>query len=253
MDLQTAFDRGFEAVKSYVDAELGMLTGRIAALEARPVQKGDAGEPGPVGERGIDGSQGERGLPGPEGPIGPKGDAGEKGAQGERGTDGIPGPPGPEGQRGVRGDPGPQATQGPPGDKGDKGDPGRDGRDAADLALLRSYIVEQVTAEIAGIFKAASFTSPDGGRTLNAALGGNNYEIKTAIPIHVGLWKENTTYLTGDGVTHGGQFFIAQRDTAAKPLTSEASDEWRLVVQRGRDGRDWRPDDKRALEPVRFK
>ena len=36
LDLQTAFDRGFEAVKAYVDGELGLLAARIAELEARP-------------------------------------------------------------------------------------------------------------------------------------------------------------------------------------------------------------------------
>lgn len=65
MDLQTAFDHGFEAVKAYVDAEFAARDARLAELEVRPVLKGDPGE------RGIDGS------PGPEGPAGPKGDSGE--------------------------------------------------------------------------------------------------------------------------------------------------------------------------------
>lgn len=176
-------------------------------------------------------------IPGPEGKRGPKGDTGEKGERGE------PGKTGPAGVAGL---------DGKDGERGQKGDPGRDGRDAADLELLRGYILEQVAETFADAFKAASFTSPDGGRTLNATLGGISHQIKTAIPLHVGLWKENTTYLTGDGVTHGGQFFIAQVDTTAKPL---ASNDWRLVVQRGRDGRDYRPDDKGSPlpGPVRLK
>jgi hypothetical protein len=136
------------------------------------------------------------------------------------------------------------------GDKGEKGEPGRDGRDAADLALLRSYIVEQVTSEIAGIFKAASFTSPDGGRTLTAAFGGISHEIKTRLPLDAGVWTERA-YVAGDTVSHGGSMFIAQANTIEKP---GKSDDWRLAVKRGADGRDWRPEqDKRALEPVRFK
>jgi Collagen triple helix repeat (20 copies) len=218
MDLQTAFDRGFEAVKKYIDAELGTLTARLAELEARP--------------------------------AGPEGAPGSPGATGEQGPQGLPGPIGECGQQGPAGESGPSGAQGQPGDRGEKGEPGRDGRDAADLTLLRGFIVEQVAAEISDVFKAASFTSADGGRTLNVALGGKTHEIKTAIPIHVGLWKENTAYFSGDGVTHGGQFFIAQGDTTAKPL---ASTQWQLVVQRGRDGRDYRPEDKRAAEPVRFK
>jgi hypothetical protein len=58
------------------------------------------------------------------------------------------------------------------------------------------------------------------------------------------------TYVAGDGVTLGGSFFIAQTTTAAKP---GKSDEWRLAVKRGTDGRDARSDEKRAAEIVRFK
>ena len=36
MDLQEAFDYGFEAVKSYVDAELNALSNRIAAAAMLP-------------------------------------------------------------------------------------------------------------------------------------------------------------------------------------------------------------------------
>ena len=68
--------------------------------------------------------------------------------------------------------------------------------------------------------------------------------------LDAGVWKEGATYAAGDGVTLGGSFFIAQAETTAKP---GKSDEWRLAVKRGTDGRDWRPDEKRALEPVRFK
>lgn len=203
-------------VQQAVTDALAPLTARLDAIETRPVEKGDAGPPGPpgcageTGPPGVDGAPGQRGQPGPEGKCGPPG------------------------------------AQGQPGLRGEKGDPGRDGRDAANLAVLFKHIEEQIAA----VFKAASITSSNGGRTLNAAFAGNSCEIKTAIPIHVGLWKDGTAYLAGDGVTHGGQFFIAQIDTTAKPL---ASNDWQLVVQRGRDGRDYRPEDKRVSEPVRFK
>lgn len=35
MDLQEAFDKGFEAVKAYVDSEIGALADRLAVLERR--------------------------------------------------------------------------------------------------------------------------------------------------------------------------------------------------------------------------
>lgn len=49
------------------------LAARIAALEARPVEKGEPGAAGPQGETGPPGPQGETG---PQGPAGPEGIAG---------------------------------------------------------------------------------------------------------------------------------------------------------------------------------
>ena len=143
--------------------------------------------------------------------------------------------PGPRGERGEQG------KQGPQGERGIKGEPGRN---ASDLTFLQDYVVEQVGRAI----KTASVTTADGGRTLRWAIGETVHEIKTAIVLDAGVWKEGTTYAAGDGVTLGGSFFIAQADTTAKP---GKSDEWRLAVKRGTDGRDARTE--RALEPVRFK
>ena len=218
MDLQTAFDAGFEAVKAYVDAEFGAIEARLTELETRRIEKGDAGEKGP---------------------------------QGERGPAGEPGPPGPEGSKGTsgdRGEVGPQGAQGPPGNDG-KGEPGRDGRDAADLNVLRSYILEHISAEISVACDCAAFTSTDGGRTLTITFGGKSHEIKTAIPLDAGVWVERT-YVAGDAVSHGGSLFIAQTETAARP---GKSDDWRLAVKRGNDGRDYRSEEKRQPDLVRFK
>ena len=143
--------------------------------------------------------------------------------------------PGPRGERGEQG------KQGPPGERGTKGETGRN---ASDLTFLQDYVVEQVGRAI----KTASVTTSDGGRTLRWAIGETVHEIKTAIVLDAGVWKEGTAYVAGDGVTLGGSFFIAQSDTSAKP---GKSDEWRLAVKRGTDGRDARTE--RALEPVRFK
>ena len=172
--------------------------------------------PGPPGETG------------PEGKPGPRGESGEKGERGEAGEQGAAGPAGVAGKNGER---------------GEKGEPGRN---AADLNFLQDYVIEQVGRAL----KTAAVTTPDGGRTLRWAIGETVHEIKTAIVLDAGVWKEGASYVAGDGVTHGGSFFIAQVDTAAKP---GKSDDWRLAVKRGSDGRDFRPDEKRALEPVRFK
>jgi hypothetical protein len=145
--------------------------------------------------------------------------------------------PGPRGERGEQG------KQGPPGDRGIKGETGRN---ASDLTYLEDR--DRVAEQVGRALKTATFTSPDGGRTLRWAIGETVHEIKTAIVLDAGVWKEDTAYVAGDGVTLGGSFFIAQADTAAKP---GKSDDWRLAVKRGTDGRDARTE--RALEPVRFK
>lgn len=174
-------------------------------------------------------------LPGPAGEVGPEGKRGapgEKGEKGERGEAGKPGAAGPAGSDGKHGE------------RGAKGEPGRN---ASDLAYLQEHIVEQVNRAL----KTATVTTADGGRTLCLALGETAHEIKTATVLDAGIWKDGTAYVAGDGVTWGGSFFIAQAATTAKP---GGSDDWRLAVKRGNDGKDLRSEEKRGPpEPVRFK
>jgi hypothetical protein len=167
-------------------------------------------------------------MPGPPGTTGLQGERGEKGERGEPGNSGAIGPPGSDGKNGER---------------GEKGEPGRN---AADLTYLQDYAAEQVGRA----FKTASVTTSDGGRTLRLAIGEAVHEIKTALVLDAGVWKDGASYAAGDGVTLGGSFFIAQAETSAKP---GKSDDWRLAVKRGSDGRDARTDEKRALEPLRLK
>jgi integrin beta 3 len=170
-------------------------------------------------------------LPGPPGDTGPEGKPGLQGERGEKGDRGEPGLMGPAG------------LEGKSGERGEKGEPGRN---AADLTYLQDYAAEQVGRA----FKTASITTPDGGRTLRLTIGDTVHEIRTAIVLDAGVWREGATYVAGDGVTLGGSFFIAQAETSAKP---GKSDDWRLAVKRGSDGRDARSDEKRALEPLRLK
>lgn len=169
-------------------------------------------------------------MPGPPGDTGPEGKCGETGEKGERGEPGEQGAAGPAG------------IAGKDGERGAKGEPGRN---AADLNYLQDYALEQVGRAL----ETATFTSPDGGRTLRWAVGETVYEIKTAIVLDAGVWKEGTSYAAGDAVSCGNSLWIAQTATTAKP----PSDGWRLAVRAGRDGRDLRADEKRAPEPVRFK
>jgi integrin beta 3 len=173
-------------------------------------------------------------MPGPPGDIGPEGKRGARGETGEKGE---------RGEAGKQGAMGPAGGDGRNGERGQKGEPGRN---AADLTFLQDNAIEQVGRAL----KTATFTTPDGGRTLRWAIGDTVHEIKTAIVLDAGVWREGAAYVAGDGVTLGGSFFIAQADTTAKP---GKSDDWRLAVKRGSDGRDARPDEKRALEPLRLK
>jgi collagen type III alpha len=173
-------------------------------------------------------------MPGPPGETGPEGKRGLQGERGEKGERGEPGKPGAIGAAGI---------DGKNGERGQKGEPGRN---ASDLTYLQDYAAEQVGRAL----KTATFTTPDGGRTLRWAVGEIVHEIKTAIVLDAGVWQEGKDYAAGDGVSLGGSFYIAQTTTSAKP---PSGDVWRLAVRAGRDGRDYRPEQERAAKPVRFK
>jgi Collagen triple helix repeat (20 copies) len=180
-------------------------------------------------------------IPGPPGEIGPEGKRGLRGETGEKGD---------RGEQGKQGPMGPAGTDGKDGERGAKGEPGRN---AADLTFLQEYVDQRLERMI----EATTVTTPDGGRTLLWSLGGRKLrEVKTALVLDAGIWTEGAVYSAGDGVTQGGSFWIAQTTTSVKPGTSE---EWRLAVKRGNDGRDAKskgadPDfvDMRQ-KPVRFK
>jgi integrin beta 3 len=187
---------------------VSLATSVRALAEVRALSRlsGPQGEPGPEGKRGLTG-------------IGEKGDRGEQGKQGPMG---------------------PAGTDGRDGERGAKG---ADGRNAADLTLLQEYIDQRVERTI----EAIAFTTSDGGRTLQLSLGDRKIrEIKTALVLYVGGWKDATRYDEGDAISNDGSIWIAKTSTNSKP----PSDDWRLAV---RAGRDYRPDEKRKPEPVRFK
>jgi len=79
----------------------------------------------------------------------------------------------------------------------------------------------------------------DGRRTvtLKFARGEQRKDValKFGVVLDSGVWKEGSFYEVGDGVTFGGSYWIAQKNTDDKPGTS---DSWRLAVKKGRDGKD---------------
>ena len=171
-------------------------------------------------------------IPGPPGEAGP---------EGKRGAVGI----GEKGDRGEQGKQGPMGPAGADGRDGERGKQGEPGRNAADLTFLQEHIEQRLERMI----ETTTITTSDGGRTLLFAIGGRKIrEVKTALVLDAGGWKEGKVYVAGDGVSIGGSWWIAQTTTSSKP----PSDDWRLAV---RCGRDYRPDNKheRKPEPVRFK
>ncbi len=81
------------------------------------------------------------------------------------------------------------------------------------------------------------------GRTLTLRFSrgevAKEFAFRLAIPIDCGVYREDASYAKGDGVTFGGSWFIAQKDApVGKPGDS---DDWRLSVKRGRDGKDAAP------------
>lgn len=106
-----------------------------------------------------------------------------------------------------------------PGPRGEQGERGKD-----------AFAISEV-----------NLTSPDGGRTLILEFKDANGEkvvskLKTHLVLDRGVYREENSYVCGDGVSWDGSFWIAQQDSKEKP--GQGSKAWRLAVKRGRDGKD---------------
>lgn len=235
-----------EAVEKAIAAVEAPLLKRIEALEKRAPEKGDPGEPGCAGKDGVDGRDGEQGPSGAngrDGLDGKDGVNGEAGAPGEKGVDGKDGRDG-VGLAGAVIDRGGNLiltlTDGTTRDLG--GVIGKDGRDGKDG--------ERGPAGFALADFDTEFRHADKTLVLKFAAGDTleTHEIFLPYVRDVGVWKEGAAYLEGDGVTWGGSFWTAQKDTTAKP---DGSDDWRLAVKRGRDGKDFAGPQVKAAARVR--
>ncbi|KQP43915.1 hypothetical protein ASF44_28725 [Pseudorhodoferax sp. Leaf274] len=82
----------------------------------------------------------------------------------------------------------------------------------------------------------------DGEKTVTFKLerGEVSKEFSLVLPVVVdrGIYVEGKGYTPGDAVTWGGSFWVAQKDTSAKPDSPDSG--WRLAVKKGRDGKDGR-------------
>lgn len=212
-----------EIVASAIKTATAPLLSRLAALEQKAmpeIRDGRDGMIGPQGEKGMDGAPGRDGTdgadgePGPIGPVGPPGPQGEKGLDGRDGLPGVPGAPGATGEKGL---------DGKDGRNGMHGKDGSDGRDGVD-----------------GLgFEDMDFAEDEHGRLMLRFVRGNVVK-ERRIPglVDRGVYKAGEAYLKGDGVTWGGSFWIAQKDTAAKPGEGAADvTGWRLAVKKGGEGK----------------
>lgn len=180
-------------------------------LSSIEIPKGEKGDPGEAGQHGIDGKDGRDGVDGAAGKdgIAPTAEEVAKAMEGhfakwaldfERKADGVL-------SKAV--------------DKLRQPEDGKPGRDAIQL-------------------KDFDISLSDDGRTVKMFLSGGDDIIERSVKIPSildrGVFRDGGTYEKGDGVTYGGCFWIAQKDEPeGKP---GATDDWRMAVKRGRDGRE---------------
>ena len=88
--------------------------------------------------------------------------------------------------------------------------------------------------------------------TLRFSRGDQVKEFQLAKPTladcYRGVWQPGE-HKRGSAVTWGGSLFIAQADTEAKP---ETSDDWKLAVKRGRNGKDGVVTEPKPKTPVKL-
>jgi len=105
------------------------------------------------------------------------------------------------------------------------GEPGKDGKDGADGLGIED--LDLVLDETKGFV----FRWANGPRVKEQAI---------PLPVERGTYRVGVFYHKYSLVTAQGSYWMALQDTADKPGESKA---WRLVVKRGRDGKDARPAD----------
>ena len=142
------------------------------------------------------------------------------------------------------------------------GDPGRDALDLDVMLAInegRSYCRGTYATHKGGLWKTIRTTEGmDGWECIVDGLdaveiemsGDREVTIKTKLssgrqvsksfemPVILdrGVFKSGRAYKTGDGVSWGGSFWIAQRDTSEKPDIDDSG--WRLAVKKGQNGKE---------------
>lgn len=238
MDVTKLADGVFETVRAYVAKALEPLSERLQTLEARESIPGPPGEKGADGRDGSDGKDGRDGQDGKDGRDGLDGQPGERGLDGKDGANGIDGKDGEsvtveqvleavspvmEAKMAMWALDFERRAQGVLERAIDRMPKPKDGRDGKDGLGFDDLQMDY-----------------DGARTFTFSYvqGDKEKAFSFVVPMLLdrGVYKEGADYEQGDVVTWGGSMWIAQADTKAKP---GQSDEWRLSVKKGRDGKDF--------------
>lgn len=227
---------------------------------------GRDGEKGAPGERGEQGEAGAPGADGKDGRDGVDGQNGKDGADGAPGRDGIDGKDGAQGERGLTGEKGERGDRGEAGLPGERGEKGADGKDGVGLAdafiddenrLVLTMTDGRVKTMKCVVGKSGADGAPGsdgrdgkdglGFEDLHVAYDGRRsfkikfergdqvkeYAFKLPTMLDCGTFELGKRYDAGDGVTHGGSYWIATKDgVTEKP---GEGDGWRLAVKKGKD------------------
>jgi len=113
---------------------------------------------------------------------------------------------------------------------GYNGKDGRDGRDGSDGTLENVKVVPHDDG------RGFDLRYKDSDRLIDGGV------LRYPVVLDRGVYKSETAYDAGDGVTWGGSWWIAQAQTQGiKPGDGPTS--WRLAVKAGRDGKPGRDGD----------
>jgi hypothetical protein len=119
---------------------------------------------------------------------------------------------------------GPPGAPGRPGARGEDGDHGKDGIHGRDGVSIDGLRVKHVGGRKQKLIATKS--------------DGSEQEVQFVMEgmlLDCGIHKTNSAYEMGDVVTRGGSYWVAKTATTGTPGESP---DWRLVVKRGRDGKD---------------
>lgn len=232
MNIEQAFAELALHTKQFVEKKLNDFSVHLDALIKQAIADIPVPKDGENGVTGTDGKDGENGKDGQDG------SPGAPGKDGENGRDGVDGAPGVDGksvdmaevetllEKAVSRETSKWAldferrAQDLLQKAIDKMPVPKDGRDALDLEDM------QVTHD------------DDGNVTFKFVRGTVEKTFTIRLPRFkdMGVYADTVKYVSGDGVSCGGCFWIAQKDSPeGKP---GAGDGWRLAVKKGRDGKD---------------